>query len=194
MPMKRAVGRLCAGMTLLEVLAATAILMATCAAATSVVVTAARAGSSAEKSARLDTALVNEAARLRALPYFTALTPEAFTEDDWSGSVVAELFPHADETILARAGTYEPAAGRGRFTTTDCLDNIQIARTAWFVSGGNDVEHALGMDALGGWRADRSILPPAGILLVRLSASVTGVGERALWCVLGSDAASRHVD
>ncbi len=196
--------RAASGMTLIEVLAATAILMMTCAAVTTVVVTAAQAGSRASGAAQADAALANEEARLRALAFFSPMTSAAVDDGDWTGSVVGELFPHAEVALSTARGGFRLSGGVGSFMTDVWGEGPALVREAWFVSGGSDLAHAIGWEVLSGWRADRCAALPAEALLVRLSmgsggrpggeGGAGGKGERVLWCVFGLGGGSRVVD
>lgn len=165
-----------AGLTLLEVMAATAVLLATVTAVTTVTVTAARAGGRAQHDAAGDAALLAEAARLRALPFCIPLPPEwPATRESSAPSAVGELFPHADPALNDETALFHASgAEAGAFETSVSVDGVEVRRTAWMVSCRASGWRSEPMPALNGWRAWRGVVLPGEALLVRLEVRSQG--------------------
>jgi len=192
-----------AGLTLLEVMAATAIMLVTCAAVTTVTVTAAQAGGRARLSAAADSALLAEAARLRSLAFFALLPPDWPTRRQAPvPSAVGELYPHADVALNAgdmRILIDGPSAGA--FETSVIVQGRTVRRIACMarceVAGWRPVPFA----AVEGWHAWETGAVPAEALLVRLEV-VRGQDEpgggtetvRGLTFVLTAEGRPRSVD
>lgn len=168
-------------MSLLEVLAATAVLLTTCAAVTTVVVTAARATGRAGRVTVADQALLAEAARLRALPFFVApAAGGAGDAQDAAPSAVAELFPHADVGRNVDKACYVASgAGAGSFESVVTLDGVEVRRTAWMALSGASGWRLVASTALEGWDARGGVPVPAEALLVRLQAPASAEGAKA---------------
>ncbi len=160
-------------------MAATAIVLMTCAAVTTVTVTAARAGGRAQLSAAADSALLAEAARLRSLPFFVPLP------SDWPArrqapvpSAVGELYPHADVALNAEdSRIFIDGPRAGAFETSVTVQGRTVRRTVCMARC-----EAVGMASCALWRPSRGGMPgtrvrvPGEALLVRLEA-VRGQGE-----------------
>jgi hypothetical protein len=159
-----------AGLTLLEVIAATAIVLMTVTAVTTVTVGAARASSRSRGRAAADAALLAEAARLRALPFFVPLPVDwALRRETTTRSAVGELFPHADASLNADDGRFLISGPRaGAFETAVVVQGITIRRTTWMTSCEASGWRSAAMTALGGWRAWGGAAVPGEALLVRL--------------------------
>jgi hypothetical protein len=193
-----------AGLTLLEVIAATAIVLITVTAVTTITVTAARAGGMAEDAAAADTALLAEAARLRALPFFVQL-PLDWPERRESSmpSAVGELFPHADVALNADEARYLVSGERtGAFETSVVVSGLVVRRAVWMARCESSGWRCAATTTLDGWHAWGGAALPAEALLVRLEVSrrpdvAAGSdegGARALTFVLTGEARPRAVD
>jgi type II secretory pathway pseudopilin PulG len=161
------------GMTLLEVLAATAVLLATCLAVTGVTVTAARAGAQSAHVARADQVLQAEAARLRALPFFAPL------QADWplsrvpaAPSAVGELFPHADEALnLGEPGYVATGDLAGSYVSSVLVGDAEVVRAAWMARCDASGWRRLAALEVSGWQAWAGMTMPGEALVVRLETS-----------------------
>jgi len=170
-----------AGLTLLEVIAATAILLITVTAVTTVTVGAARASGRARDGAAADAALLAEAARLRALPFFVPLP------DDWplrreatTPSAVGELFPHADVSLNADEARFLVSGERaGAFETSIVVQGLTLRRTAWMACCEATGWRSAALTVLAEWHAWGGAAVPAEALLVRLEASPRPDGSTA---------------
>ena len=192
-----------AGLTLLEVMAATAIVLMTCAAVTTVTVTAARAGGRAQLSAAADSALLAEAARLRSLPFFAPLP------SDWPvrrqaplQSAVGELYPHADVALNAEdSRIFVDGPRAGAFETSVTVQGRTVRRIVCMARCEAVGWRAAPFSAVEGWHAWDAGAVPGEALLVRLEA-VRGQGEpgdgesgtRVLTFVLTAEGRPRSVD
>ena len=196
--------RVCgAGLTLLEVMAATAIVLMTCAAVTTVMVTAARAGGRAQLSAAADSALLAEAARLRSLPFFAPLP------SDWPvrrqapvQSAVGELYPHADVALnTGDSRIFIDGPRVGAFETSVTVQERAVTRTVCMARCEAAGWRPVPLAGVEGWHAWDAGAVPGEALLVRLEA-VRGQGEpgdgesgtRVLTFVLTADGRPRSVD
>ena len=196
-------GRPQSGLTLLEVIAATAIVLVTVAAVTTATVTAARAGGRAQDSAAADAVLLAEAARLRALPFFVPLPPDWPTRRVAAApSAVGELFPHADPALNADDARFlATGAQAGAFETRVAANGHEIRRIAWMASCDASGWRCAPVMALEGWRGWGAAAMPAEALLVRLEVS-SKIGSQAGWSedvrsltfVLTADGRPRSVD
>jgi type II secretory pathway pseudopilin PulG len=168
-----------AGLTLLEVLAATAIVLITCVAVTTLIVTAARAGGRAEGVAAADEALLAEAARLRALSFFVPLPADwVDTRDTATPSAVGELFPHADVALNTDDARFLISGDcAGAFETSVLVQGLTVRRTAWMARCDGSGWSSVTMEALDGWRAWGGAAVPAEALVVRLVAPVSRAGS-----------------
>lgn len=162
-----------AGLTLLEVIAATAIVLLTVTAVTTVTVTAVRAGGRAENASAADAALLAEAARLRALPFFVPLPldwPER--RETATPSAIGELFPHADVALNVDDARFLDSGERaGAFETSVVVQGLTLQRTAWMARCEASGWHCVALTPLDGWHAWGDGAAPAEALLVRLEAS-----------------------
>jgi hypothetical protein len=192
-----------AGLTLLEVMAATAIMLVTCAAVTTVTVTASHAGGRARLSAAADSALLAEAARLRSLAFFAPLPP------DWPArrrapvpSAVGELYPHGDVALNAgdtRVLLDGPLAGA--FETSVMVQGRTVRRIAFMARCEAAGWRPVPFSAVEGWHAWEIGAVPGEALLVRLEV-VCGQDEpgggaetvRGLTFVLTAEGRPRSVD
>jgi len=160
------------GMTLFEVIVATAIVLVTCVAVTTVTTTAARAGRQSDVVRRADEALLAEAARLRALPFFSRLPA------DWpvshalpAPSAVGELFPHADGSLNEGTPGYIGAgAYSGAYRSMAVVTGAEVRRTTWMACCGAHGWRRLGAGTVDGWCAWSEELPPGEALVVLLEA------------------------
>lgn len=162
------------GLTLVEVVVATAIVLTTCVAVTAATVTAARAGGRSQQQLKADELLQREAARLRSLPCFAPLP------GDWplsrvvpEPSAVGELFPHADHTLnddVSRfVATGEPA---GAFVSTVSVGAAEVRRTAWMARCEQDGWRRLGVAQVAGWHGWSGEAMAGEALIVRLETSI----------------------
>ena len=162
-----------AGLTLLEVMAATAVVLMTVTAVTTVTVTAARAGGRAQAGAATDAVLLAETARLRALPFFMPLPSDwPLTRQSPVSSALGELFPHADPALNDEAALFHASGAlSGAFETSVSVDGVVVRRTAWMVSCRVSGWRRQPPATVDGWHAWGGSSLPAEGLLVRLEAS-----------------------
>jgi len=160
------------GLTLVEVLVATAILLLTCTAVTSVIVASARAGGASRRIETMDAALIAEAARLRALPLFAPLPVDWPVRHEMTvPSAMGELFPHA-HVDLNTGDTRFLALGEcaGAFETSVVVQGTTVRRTAWMACCDASGWRPVPVTTLAGWQAWGGVAMPAEALLVRLEA------------------------
>jgi len=192
-----------AGLTLVEVMTATAIVLMTCAAVTTVTLTAARAGGRAQLSAAADSALLAEAAWLRSLPFFASLP------SDWPTrrqapvlSAVGELYPHADVALnTGDSRIFIDGPHAGAFETSVMVQGRMVRRIACMARCEAVGWRPVSLAGVEGWHAWDADAVPGEALLVRLEA-VRGQGEpgggesgtRVLTFVLTAEGRPRSVD
>lgn len=160
------------GFTLLEAVAAAAVLLVTVTAATGTVVSGSRASARLQRTMEVDDVLRSEVERLRALPYCAPVRAEDAAGSAVAGGVLDEVFPHA----LTEAGTADAryvAAGdgdvpAGAFVSVVECGAITVTRVARFLDGSG--EAALGPDAVAGWAVWGADLPPGAAVEVLLEA------------------------
>lgn len=162
------------GLTLVEVVVATAIVLTTCVAVTAATVTATRAGGRSQHDLKADEVLQCEAARLRSLP-FCAPMPAGWPVSHAlpAPSAVGELFPHADETLDEGAPGYV-ATGElaGAFVSTVAVGVAEVRRTAWMAWGGQGGWRALRAAQVAGWHGWSGEPLPGAALIVRLETPI----------------------
>jgi prepilin-type N-terminal cleavage/methylation domain-containing protein len=158
------------GFSLLEVLIAMAILALGCGSLTTVMSAVLRAQTAAASRERAETVLEAEARRLAAMPYW----PAGGRAGAADGSLLAEVFPHADAALNAPGRRYEPGEGvsdGARFVSETTIGGLRVVRTARFCSVSGGDRTFLGDGALGRWSLETSASPPAAAVEVDLEVS-----------------------
>ena len=179
----------CGGLTLLEVLAATVVLLSTCIAVTTVVVAAMRGTARAERVSAADQTLLAEAARLRALPF---LTPEAAGGAGQGhatrADAVGELFPHADASRETPGGRYIATGDcAGAFESRALVDDAEVTRLARWARCDASGWCLVGLAAVQGWEAAPGVPLPGEALVVRLTVALASSSGLATTPSPGSD-------
>lgn len=155
---------------------AAALILMTVTVVTAVVGAATKGASRLEVTSSADRALRSEVACLRALSYCAASFPAVSSPVALDGlaapDVVQDLFPHArpdcnttTDYWVGAAETDEVPAGS--FVTRREREGVLIIRVARFATGDDE---PLPATAVAGWAVWDAAAPPAGSLLVRLSA------------------------
>lgn len=164
------------GFSLLEVVIAAGLVMATVTVVTATVVNASRAGSRIDSSMTVDRVLRREVERLRALPYCAPSYP-TMSQPHWAEGCSAEdlvgaVFPHAVASanresaryVIVGATAEQPA---GSFVTCEEVDGLSLTRVARFLAA--EGSEPLGPDASAGWAVWCASPPPAAALEVRVN-------------------------
>ena len=172
------------GLSLLEVVAATAILSLTVLCVTAVVESSLALQRRAGGAAELERVVDAEAVRLRALPF----CGQGDGDTPGPPSLLAETFPHADPSRVSPEAQYLPDAdgsSGGTFVTTARVGQCLLRREARFVATDGEQWTPVAAGALLGWDV-AAASPPACALQVRLVASraVAGRQTTAIRCVL----------
>ena len=154
-----------AGLTLIEVLAAMAVLLVGAAASTSLYTLASQMSRRDEAADRARLACRTTAASLLALP---------FRANDGAPDLLATVFPHADTSrntpearfVLAGEDGYEP----GSFVTEHLAAGVLTRTVATFVRANGLTFQALPVEKVLGWSGAPGDPSPSGALLVSVSA------------------------
>ena len=165
------------GLSLIEVVVATAVLALTVACVTAVVTAAQHLQGRAGAAADLEQLVDSETVRLHALPF----CPPAEGGSPGSSSLLGEVFPHADPTRTSSGSAYEPdvnGASGGAFVTTVSIGRCQLRREARFVRADGEQWVPVAAVDLLGWDVT-AVRPPASALEVRLAASRMVGGRQA---------------
>jgi len=195
------------GLTLVEVVVATAIVLVTCVAVSAVIAMAAHAGARSNRALVADGVLQCEAARLRSLPFFSPLPA------DWpvsrtlpAPSAVGELFPHADETLNGETpGCVASGDLAGAFVSSVVVDDAEVQRTTWMARCEQGGWRLLSAADVAGWRGWSGEAMPGEALVITLEvaagpapASPSGTGgtsrTRTQTLVLTPEGGLRAVD
>ena len=170
--------RSAAGFSLLEVVVAAAVLLATVTAVTFCVTSVSRSGARIEATTDADRVVRAVAGRLWALPYCAVTYPVArASQGSTPGDLVAAVFPHAlplENTAAARYvadGEHETAPA-GAFITLLDEGGVEVRCVARFLAAGPGTE--LGPADLDGWAVAEADAPPGAGLSIVLSARTSG--------------------
>ena len=166
------------GFTILEVVIAASLLLATCIATSGVLSSATRADGAAELGTHLQGVLASECERLAALPF--SADDGTANGDSAPMSLVSEAFPFARPELNTDLGYFVDAPGdvdAGTFVSVAVNGPVRIRREAVFASGDGDEQGHLGSADLAGWDCTSVARPPATTL--RISVQVSERGQSA---------------
>ena len=153
-----------AGFTLVEVMVATGLLLATVTAAGGLLGTTIRCASTTQDRERSSSEVQDWLCLVRALPFATTTDAPSDTM-----TVVAKLFPHADPGHNTATAEYHPSATpeypAGSFTTRTELLGGSLSVTAQFAVCAGGQWGPAPMSALTGWGAAGASLPAPSLLL-----------------------------
>jgi hypothetical protein len=162
------------GFSLLEVVIASTLLLATVVAVTHTVVAAGRGGAGLERRMDADRAMRTAAERLRVLPFCAPAYPVGSAADGPppADDLVAAVFPHGQESLNSRVARYvgtvgDDSAPDGSFVTELEQDGIVIRCVARFLTA--DAGPPLPEAAVRGWSMWDDVAPPSCVLEVRLA-------------------------
>lgn len=157
------------GLTLIEVIAATAVLLIGAAATTGLFSCALRQSGRDGAALRLQESSRETVQALLALP---------FRADDGAPDLISQVFPHAQPALSSAAARFlvgaEDGAPAGSFVTERREGDLQTRLVATFVRLQTVVPEPLPVDQVIGWSGAAGTPAPSAILLV--SVVVTGLG------------------
>jgi hypothetical protein len=164
--------------TLVEVVVAASLLLATCIAISAVLSNATKAERAEGARARLESILTSECRRLAALPFFDGDSSDtrpagAPTPD----SLVSEVFPWARPELDTDDRWFVDELGgdeAGTFVSTADAGGFQVRRDAVFLADERDSARHLGVADLAGWDCASGARPPATTLSVTVDVSARG--------------------
>jgi prepilin-type N-terminal cleavage/methylation domain-containing protein len=162
------------GMTLIEVMVATAIVMAVALATSDGIIAVKAVNARADRHRAADAVAAAEIAKLGALPFAPATSSSGTGATD----VVSCVFPNADPDHPASPDTGfvpEPRDGcpAGSYFTTSQESAGRMTIAATFVAGTADGWRAVPLTLLVGYDLRRSAYPPSAALLVRVTVAWT---------------------
>ena len=168
------------GLTLVEVVAAVAILGVTVATAASVFGQASRLRVTTQRDDDARVAVENEIERLRALPYWTG--GDGSTQQD--GSLVGAVFPHAVAARNTESRYVVPGddqdAPAGAFVTFRALGDRGLRVVARFAVSSRDGWRALDWADIQGFACDEAWRPPGTTMLVAVAVLASAARESSM--------------
>lgn len=162
------------GLSLIEAVVASSVLLATCLAAGAALSAARGVERQAEERAALGAVLASERAWLSSLPYYIGPPVEVDAAGGSSlDSALRAVFPHAVPGLNEASAFYSgDSSAVAVFTTAARRDRVHVRREARFVRRTGLGWEALRASEVEGWILGEADLPPSSILQVTITATM----------------------